>query len=983
LLFEPGATTLAPYVLGLPASEQITVSTDTFRRTWSYTNPTFLGFLTQSTGFARPGATGIVTTFSPDSRGNVATVATATSSTSYLYSWGVVSQISTAGHTTSRVINQDGTTASETKGGRTTSFQYDDLGRPTVVTPPGGSNPAETSYDPNGASTTTTRGTAPTTSSVTTFLDSFGRPTGTLNSQGVRTTIQYDAEGRVKYRSLPFYGSADIGTMITYDALDRVKRETNSDNTDRQYTYGADTTTIVDEEGRQTVHRFVAFGHPDDARLTIVTDAKQQPWAYAYDVLGRIRNVTAPDGIARTWEYNDQSLLFRETHPESGITTYQYNAGGLLAQKTDAKGQTFVYTYDGNDRLRTIAVGSELTTFTYEAGSDNRKSMDVDSVHTEFAYDAAGRRASRVDMVDGFKFTTAFAYDNNDNLTSISYPSFGSSGNRRQIGYEYDSERRLTRVRDLLVSRDFATNFSYHASGALLGYTAGNGVPSTFTYHLTRYWMTSLSVGSHWSLQYSNYDNVGNVQSIIDSRAGMNQDLFYDELDRLVSVSAGQGYPSAVWAYDIHGNRTDANGTTYTYYPGKLRLWTQNTDTYTYDNNGNLLTTTTPGRSFTYTAWNGVASVTIGSTTTNYRYDADDWRVKKSSGTTTTYFLRGLNGELLTEWKNPGTSGETRDYIYAGSRLITAIKRPWNETSDWYGTIIPGGPPVTVMLTIPDQRAWLTFEGTAGQRVSLWGFNGMTGQILGCDVNVSILKPPDNSVFAPATCMEGSGFIDTLMLPVTGTYTVLIDPVANSVGSLTLRLYDVPPDLSGALVAGGAPVALTFTTPGQNGSLTFTGTVGQRVTLLGFNAMGGQVSLTCDVTVRIVKPDLTNLVPDTCMESGGFIDVLTLPTTGTYTIPMNPAKWATGNLSLQLYDVPVDLNLTIVPGGAPVSMNFAVPGQNATLTFTGTVNQRISLRWHQWHEWPDRLGVRRHGDDSQARHERTRCRDMHGREWIH
>jgi YD repeat-containing protein len=925
----PSATTLAPYVLGLPETESVTISTETYSRSWQYNTS---GFTQQYIGFGRTGASGIVRTFTPDSRGNVATASTATSSTSYLYTWGVASQVATAEHTTSRVINIDGTIASETKGGRTTTFVYDDLGRPTVVTPPGGTNPTTTDYALDGTTITTTRG----TSSLTSSLDAFGRPTGTLDSQGVRTTIRYDEEGRVKFRSLPFYGSAEVGTTITYDALDRVKEERNSDNSHREYVYGPDTTTIVDEEARTTVHRFVAFGHPDDARLTIVTDAQQQPWTYAYDVLGRIRSVTASDGISRTWEYNDQGLLFRETHPESGVTTYQYNAGGLLTQKTDAKGQTFVYAYDANDRVQTITVGSELTVFTYEAGSDNRKSMDVDGVHTEFGYDTAGRRASRVDVVDGFKFTTTFGYDNNDNLTSISYPSFGSSGNRRQIGYEYDSERRLTRVRDLLVSRDFATSFSHHASGALLGYTAGNGVPSTFTYHPTRYWMTSLSVGSHWSLQYSNYDDVGNVGALVDSRSGMNQDLVYDELDRLISVAAGPGLPPASWTYDIHGNRTNANGTTYTYYPGKLRLWTQNSDTYTYDNNGNLLTGT-PGRTFTYTAWNRVASATMGGTTTNYRYDADDWRVKKSSGTTTTYLLRGLNGELLTEWKNPGTNGETRDYIYAGSRLVSAITRPWNETfDDWFGTIIPNGPEVAVNFTAANQRAFLTFDGVAGRRVSLKLTT--TSGTLCLAWPMAILKPDGNPLASTYLC--GSVFIDPVELPVSGTYTVFVDN-ATAAGVATLNLYDVV-DISGTITPDGPAVTLPFSTPGQKTRLTFSGNAGQRVSV--------RVT-TSPQSVCAAWPLAIHTLDDTTVGSPAwacgttFLEPVALPTSEMYTVFIDPGDATVPTPSTAtLYDVTPDVTGTLTINGAAMAVPIVDPGQNGVLTFAGTAGQQVTVR---------------------------------------
>jgi hypothetical protein len=40
-----------------------------------------------------------------------------------------------------------------------------------------------------------------------------------------------------------------------------------------------------------------------------------------------------------------------------------------------------------------------------------------------------------------------------------------------------------------------------------------------------------------------------------------------------------------------------------------------------------------------------------------YEYDADGWRLKKLTPAGVTYYLRGLNGELLTEWTNPGPSG--------------------------------------------------------------------------------------------------------------------------------------------------------------------------------------------------------------------------------------------------------------------------------------------------------------------------------------
>ena len=68
--------------------------------------------------------------------------------------------------------------------------------------------------------------------------------------------------------------------------------------------------------------------------------------------------------------------------------------------------------------------------------------------------------------------------------------------------------------------------------------------------------------------------------------------------------------------------------------------------------------------------------------------------------------------------------------------------------------------------------------------------------------------------------------------PSTGFYTILVDPQGTDLGSMTLTLYDVPPDLSGSIAIGGPPVSLALgPVPGQNATLSFTGTAAQRVNL--------------------------------------------------------------------------------------------------------------------------------------------------------
>ncbi len=121
-------------------------------------------------------------------------------------------------------------------------------------------------------------------------------------------------------------------------------------------------------------------------------------------------------------------------------------------------------------------------------------------------------------------------------------------------------------------------------------------------------------------------------------------------------------------AYDAHGNRQGAN---YVYAANNpFRLQSYAGLPLTYDTNGNLVSGSQA--TYTYTPDNLMDVATVPGAVTRFTYDADDWRLKKSvDGGATTYYIRGPNGQLLTEWSITGAAATVRDYIYAGSRLLT------------------------------------------------------------------------------------------------------------------------------------------------------------------------------------------------------------------------------------------------------------------------------------------------------------------------
>jgi hypothetical protein len=251
---------------------------------------------------------------------------------------------------------------------------------------------------------------------------------------------------------------------------------------------------------------------------------------------------------------------------------------------------------------------------------------------------------------------------------------------------------------------------------------------------------------------------------------------------------------------------------------------------------------------------------------------------------------------------------------------------------DLQGTITPGGEPVTVSIGTPGQNAGITFTGTANQRVSL-RMSSVT--ITGGQLHI---YNPDGSTLASYGINTGGGFIDTKALPATGTYTIFINPTGAYTGSITLTLYEVPPDLQGTITPGGEPVTVSLGTPGQDARLTFSGTTNQRISLKlsSVSITGGQL--------YIYNPDGSTLASSGINSGGGFIDTKALPATGTFTIFINPTGAYTGSITLTLYEVPPDVQGSIVINDPATPITLATPGQNAQLTFDGTASQQVTVR---------------------------------------
>ena len=295
------------------------------------------------------------------------------------------------------------------------------------------------------------------------------------------------------------------------------------------------------------------------------------------------------------------------------------------------------------------------------------------------------------------------------------------------------------------------------------------------------------------------------------------------------------------------------------------------------------------------------------------------------SMTPTTSFLGTSGGSVdLTVLPMTGTYTIFLDPTGTNTGNVTVT-----ASTELTGTITPGGAAVPIAITRIGQNARYTFTGTAGQTVSA----GLTASTIASG-NVSLIKPDGTTLGVAAPFSTSGGAIDSQVLPTTGTYAILIDPSSTNTGNVTLTLYNTP-DVTGTITIDGATVTPTLTVPGQRARYTFTGTAGQWINL-GLTAVTISSS-----TVSLLKPDETILVSSNFNTSGGSLDpTTTLPTTGTYTIVVDPTDLATGNMTLTLTS---PLTGTLTLDGASVPINFTKAGQTARYTFSGTAGQWISL----------------------------------------
>ncbi|MDR6872188.1 RHS repeat-associated protein [Bosea sp. BE125] len=486
---------------------------------------------------------------------------------------------------------------------------------------------------------------------------------------GSITTYAYDADSQL---TQVFYPSNPSIPYVSndYDGLGHVIRQANANGNVSQFYFAGSRSEIVDPAGGRRITYQTPRGKiVRDATVlsgsfgTVFGDTGQQNGAVnittnQYDGQDRLVLTTAPEGGATAYAYSldlkhNVIATTRTAKPGSPLspltTTFQYDTPfNQPTRVTDPRGLVTALSYDPvtSNLLSVVrdadALGFKATTrMSYNAYGQPLSSVDPVGTTTQYVYDERGNAVQIVRDAGGagaLNQTTRSAYNSLGDVTSTTDPNGNVAGN------SYDANRRLVRSVAPPTGAAFGsivTELNYDPDGRVLRtQQSANGVSlrsTSATY--TPSGQTATSTDANGNIARYAYDVADRPASIRDALGRVTQ-YGYDLAGRRISVSnlAVQSNPLLQQDYTPDGlpasltiarGNSQTNVTSYIY-DGFDRLSVAtypnaSTETFTYDNDNNVLTRKTRANqtiSFAYDTLNRQTSkASSGQPTVSYAYD--------------------------------------------------------------------------------------------------------------------------------------------------------------------------------------------------------------------------------------------------------------------------------------------------------------------------------------------------------------------------
>ena len=430
----------------------------------------------------------------------------------------------------------------------------------------------------------------------------------------------------------------------------------------------------TDPEGNTVSYTYDQYGN-----IASKKDAAGNTTVYTYDSIGQKLSETTAEGDKTNWNYNKNGQVIREIHPDQGIkrTTYDMAGNVLLEvspeeydpQKDNLTTGSYTGTagtsyewYDNGCQKAVIDAAGNRTEYTWDqfGNKETEKKPNGSSYHYE--YDSMNR------LIRTY-FTESSAEDK-ILLSEISYDAL-DNGNTQTTTIFYASDSKKTRIvtitdyagREVLVQYgdNSRTKTVYNPEGTVKQTTAANGAITYYNYdklgNLTAEWKpVSVANGTSWYTwtEYT-YDRSG---KLIAQKTGTSLVPLYETTEAVYTK-----YYTYLQGQMKQETDSEGRKTIYTYdRDGRVKQTTQSVTSssdqitqYEYNYLGNPVSITTEVRSGDI-AGNSFEDDTPINLANTYHYDLNGNLISTTDaeGNVTSYTYDAMNRLLTTttQWKD-------------------------------------------------------------------------------------------------------------------------------------------------------------------------------------------------------------------------------------------------------------------------------------------------------------------------------------------
>lgn len=610
------------------------------------------------------------------------------------------------------------------ENGNRTYYDYDEFGRPVQVDSPNGGQ-VTTEYNddvfPRYVVTKVKEDASGNTINSYKYFDGLGREIQSISlgeaGKAIVTLLFYDALGRNDLVEGPFFetsrnyvtyppddGDYPLNPVGLYPwqqtSFDLRGRPETIESADGEYvsvftefSYSGFSTTIEDDdeasktETKDYLGRIIEVIEHDDGADYSTT--------YTYNAAGDLLTVNDHYSNTTTINYDTLGRKINMTDPDMGYWEYTYYPNGNLHTQIDAKNQTITFNYDELNRVtsKTYSTSDPTVIYTYDNttlqknGIGRLYTVSNTQVTTTYnAYDEMGnvKSVSKTITGDATEYITQYEYDFAGRVTKTIYPDSYEVSNAFYAG---------TGLLEKVTGSDsvqYAKLTNYEPTGKIGQIEHANNIITTYSYDPESTRLTSVvtaKAGPYNDLQNKTYlyTKAGDIKEITDDVNSITYNYTYDKLHRLTGeTNTGSYYPLS-YTYNAIGNIMSKTAgphvTTYTYHNShkhavRKRIKNGYTRWFNYDGNGNMIKgwddsnpTQAVERQIDYNADNMPIQIrhlrSSGTVTTDYIYDGDGVRSKKSiQGGSTTYYI-GAHFEIK--------DSATTKFIFAGNLRVAIV----------------------------------------------------------------------------------------------------------------------------------------------------------------------------------------------------------------------------------------------------------------------------------------------------------------------